>query len=79
MFHGLGVRVDELEFRLVNHTFFFVKVNQMVINVFYPSLKIMVKVVSVNMKSSTLKIVFLTIFFVCLIFTIELSLYFLNT
>ena len=47
--------------RLVNHIFFFVKFNQNVINVFYPLLKMMVKVVSVNMKNGTLKIVFLAI------------------
>ena len=41
--------------------FFFVKVNKKVINVFYPLLKIGVKVVSVNMKSDTLKIVLLAI------------------
>ena len=41
--------------------FFFVKVNQKVINVFYPSLKMKVKVVSVNIKIGTLKIVFLAI------------------
>ena len=39
--------------------FLFVKVNQKVINVFYPSLKMTVKVVSVNMKSGTLKMIFL--------------------
>jgi len=46
--------------------FFFVKGNQKVINVFYPSLKIRVKVFNVNMKSGTLKMVFLAIFVVFL-------------
>ena len=41
--------------------FFFVKGNQKVINVFYLLLKMRVKVVNVNMKSDTLKMVFLTI------------------
>ena len=41
--------------------FFFVKVNQRVINVFYPSFKMRVKVVSINMKTGTLKIAFLAI------------------
>ena len=41
--------------------FFFVKDNQKVINLFYPSLKTKVKVVSVNMKIGILKIIFLAI------------------
>ena len=41
--------------------FFFVKVNEKVINVFYPSLKMRVKVFSINMKSDTLKMIFLTV------------------
>ena len=67
MFHGLEFRVDDLRFKvdvksLVNRIFFLVKVNQKVINVFYSSLKMRVKVVSVNMKRDTLKIVFSAIF-----------------
>ena len=34
----------------------------MSINVFYPSLKVRVKVVSINMKSDTINVVFVTIF-----------------
>ena len=34
----------------------------MSINVFYPSLKVRVKVVSVNMKSNAINVVFVTIF-----------------
>ena len=42
--------------------FFFVEVNQKVINVFYSSLKMKVKVVSVNVKIGILKMIFLAIF-----------------
>ena len=41
--------------------FLFVRVNHKVINVFYLSLKTRIKVISVNMKNSNLKIVFLAI------------------
>ena len=41
--------------------FFLNKVNERVINEFYLSLKMKVKVVSINMKSGTLKMIFLTI------------------
>ena len=56
MFRGLGFRVDVSWFRVdvlnldLLTICFFVKVNPRVINVFYPSLKMRVKVVSVNMK-----------------------------
>ena len=56
MFHGLGCRVDDLSLDKLTICFF-VKVNQMVINVFYPSLMMRIKVVSVNMKNCTLKMV----------------------
>ena len=36
-------------------------INSMVVNVFYPSLKVKVKVVNVNMKNDTMNVVFLTI------------------
>ena len=69
MFHGLGFRVDDLGFRVdvlsldqLTICFFFVKVNQKVINVFYLSLRMRVKVVSVNMKIGNLKMIFLAIF-----------------
>ena len=68
IFHGLGFRVDDLEFKvdvlsldLLTLCFFFVKVNEKVINVFYRSLKMKVKMVSVNMKSGTSKMIFLAI------------------
>ena len=61
MFHGLGFTVDVLSLDQLTLCVFFVKVNQNVINVFELSSKIMVKVVSVNMKSGTMKIVFLAI------------------
>ena len=48
-------------FRLVKLMFFFVIVNSRAINVFYPSLKMRVKLISVNMKNGTLKMIFLTI------------------
>ena len=68
MIRDLGFKVDDLGFRVdvlsldqLTVCFFFVKVNQKVINVFNPSLKMIVKMVNVNMKSGTLKIVFLAI------------------
>lgn len=50
MFHGLGFRVDDLWFRI--------DVNQKIINVLYLSLKMMIKIVSVNMKSGDLIFIF---------------------
>ena len=38
-----------------------------IINVFYPSLKVMVKIVSVNMKSCIINVVFLTISLISLV------------
>ena len=40
--------------------FFFVKVNQKFINIFYTSLNIMVKLVNEKMKSGTLKMIYFT-------------------
>ena len=69
MFRGLGFRIDDLGFRVdvlsldqLTLYFFFVKVNQKVINVIYPSLKMRVNVISINMKSGILKMVFLAVF-----------------
>ena len=56
--------------------FFLVKVNQKVINVFYPLFKMRVKVVSVNMKNGTLKMIFLAISLISIIKVVKILILF---